>query len=392
MYGKGKGDELNYEMCMRLQAMDMSILAIGLCVGGAFAQEQTESGSRWVLVGDPGNRNPEEGELFWPFGPPRGAVSYEYRMAKHEVTLGEYLEFAIAYAPIYFENHPDDYIAEIAFSGAYLLIDRSQVALRGTNYDRAANMGWEYLARYVNWLHHGKVIEEWAFESGVYDISTFVPQDGEEWEPQPTHAQEARYWIPTQSEWTKAAYWDPNKISDGVGGYWRYPNGTDIALLPDLLPSDGGQRNAGEDRGIFPLSVGSYSNEPSPWGVLDFAGGESEWTEKLIPAIAQFHVRGFMGSEWRSTFYNVPFSEYEFDLDRLGTPFNSGVSSFFGARIATAPEISVDMNSDGRVNFFDISIFLRQFFDSDVRADFRRDGKFDLDDVRVFLGLIANSA
>ena len=365
----------------------LGVLAIGVCAGGTLAQDLIPSDDRWATIGDPGNRNPEGSEVLWPNATPRGSVSYEYRMAKRELTLGEYLEFAIAYAPIYFQNHPEDFIADIAFSGVYLLIDTGQVRLRGSNYDRAAHMGWEYLARYINWLHHGKVIEEWAFETGVYDLSTFIWDENEEWMPQPVHTIEARYWVPTQSEWNKAAYWDPNKFGSGDGGYWLYPNRTDTPLLPCLIPSEGGQRNAGEDRSVFPLSVASYVDQKSPWGLYDLAGGESEWTEKLIPGLPGFHIRGRMGTEWRDTFYNVPFSEWEWDLDRLGTPFSTGVTGVLGARVASTQWSAADINMDGRVDYFDISLFIAKFLAEDLRADFRLDGELNRSDVEVFLGL-----
>jgi len=50
----------------------------------------------------------------------------------------------------------------------------------------------------------------------------------------------------------------------------------------------------------------------------------------------------------------------------------------------------MDLNADGHVNYFDVSIFIHWFIDNDNRADFRLDGQFDIDDVRVFLGLMNN--
>ena len=388
MYRSSEHGLLNRKNGMSVQMMIAGILAIGLCAGAALAQGDPDFGIDFVTIGDPGNRNPEGDERLYPYGPPRGSIAYEYRVSKYEITTREHLEFAIAYAPIYFKNHPEEFIAAIQFSGTYLLIDRGQVALRGTNLNRATNIGWEYLARYVNWLHHGKVVEEWAFESGVYDLSTFVERDDEDWAPQPTRNDGSRYWIPSQGEWDKAAHWDPNKVSDGVGGYWLYPNKTDQPLLPNLLPSEGGQRNAGEDRSIFPLSVGSYPEQESPWGLLDIAGGESEWTEKLIPSSRGNHARGRMGSVWQDTFYNEPFSEYEHDLDRLGIGLGSGVFAFFGARVATGMFGAADLNRDGVVNYFDISMFISGVITGDPQADLRLDGIYDIDDIRVFLGLL----
>lgn len=345
-------------------------------------------GVDFVTIGDPGNRSPEGDELHYPFGPPQGSVEYEYRISKYELTIREHLEFANAYAPIYFQNNPDIFIAAFEFSGGYLLIDRNQIGPRGTNLDRATDIGWEYLARYVNWLHHGKVNEEWAFESGVFDLSTFVERDDEEWAPQEARSEGSRYWIPTRSEWEKAAYWDPNKEGDGVGGYWLYPNSTDQALLPNRLASEGGQRNSGDDASIFPLSVGSYPEQESPWGLLDMAGGESEWDAKFIPLPRGFHSRGRKGSDWRNTFYNVPFNQYDIDLDRRGNGLAVPAGSVLGARIATSVYMPADLNFDGEINYFDISIFISSLLAGNSRADFRLDGQFDIDDINVFIGLL----
>ena len=365
----------------------MAIGMTGMCASSVPAQVPVDD-SKWALIGDPGNRNNEGDEIHWPWAPPSGSVDYEYRISRLEVTIGEYLEFVIAYAPIYFQNNPDDFYADLEFSGLGIRVTRIEIEIRGTNPDRPTTMGWDYAARYANWIHNGKVLEEWAYETGVFDASTFAQQDGEDWEPQEFHSDQARYWIPTKNEWTKAAYWDPNKLGEGVGGYRLYPNGTDRALRPNLLPDEGGQRNAGEDSTIFPLSVGSFADQVSPWGVLDLAGGESEWTEFFHLNVT--YRRGLMGSEWRSVFYNEPPIEFVDDLDRLGTPSSSTVRVPRGLRLATGLFHPVDLNQDGRVNYFDISAFIRLFVAGDDRADFRLDGQFDFDDVRVFLGLMNN--
>jgi|GEM_PF-6951001 len=63
-----------------------------------------EYGVEFATIGDAGNRNttPEEGNpIFADVHVPHGAVDYEYRMARTEVTLGQYVEFVEAYYPLY---------------------------------------------------------------------------------------------------------------------------------------------------------------------------------------------------------------------------------------------------------------------------------------------------
>lgn len=370
---------------MEFQMIQRSVLGLGLCAGLAMAQEMVDEG-KWALIGDPGNRHATDEEMPWDISIQIGAVDYLYRISKLEVTNGEYLEFVEAYTPIYFKNHPELFRAHEEFSGWNLVVTRVHIGLIGTDLNRAANMGWEYAARYVNWLHHGKLSDEWAFETGVFDTSTFKQIDGIPWEPQPVHSPAARYWIPTEHEWTKAAYWDPNKNGEGVGGYWWYPNGTNLALPIDIMPEDGGVRNGGHLEFGFPLSVGSFPETLSPWGVQDLSGGEWEWAERHNPNPV-FHLRVFTGSVWFDTLYNEPYTPGIYDLDRLGYLGGTGVVDPHGLRLATTPTSPVDFNQDGYLNFFDISVYISMFIVGDERADLRLDGVFDIDDVRVFLGL-----
>ena len=262
----------------------------------------TSYGTEFATIGDPGNRDSLPGEGDPPptvFYQPVGGVDYRYRVARTEVTLGQYVEFVDAYAPRYFKNSGNA-IARSEFIGIGLTASPSGAAIRpGFSPDRAATMSWEYAARYVNWLHNGKVNEDWAFESGVYDTSTFTENADGSWNHQLTRDASANVWIPTRDEWTKAAYWDPDK-NGGEGGYWGYPNSSDEESVPGLLPSEGGERNAGDGDAGFPLDVGSFTDVQSPWGLFDLAGGESEWAEthtETSNGEDANHRRLVMGSE-----------------------------------------------------------------------------------------------
>jgi len=127
----------------------------------------TSYGTEFATIGDPGNRDSLPGEGDPPptvFYRPVGGVDYRYRIARTEVTLGQYVEFVDAYAPRYFENSGNA-VARSEFIGIGLTASPSGAAIRtGFSPDRAATMSWEYTARYVSWLHNGKVNEDWAFE------------------------------------------------------------------------------------------------------------------------------------------------------------------------------------------------------------------------------------
>lgn len=132
-------------------------------------------------------------------------------------------------------------------------------------------------ARYCNWLHNNKVIEQWAFDDGVYDTSTFGKDGNGNFTDDYTRRSDARYWIPTMDEWLKSVYYDQNRYSEGQGGWWRYPNSSETPPLAGF-PEDDGETNASLwvwfDGPFFP--VGMYPDQESPWGLWDTSGGLTE--------------------------------------------------------------------------------------------------------------------
>lgn len=120
---------------------------------------------------------------------------------------------------------------------------------------------------------------------------------------------------------------------------------------------------------------------------MDLAGGVYEWTGSMVHDSQ--HRRYRLGSaSWDNLYGDI------FSVDRLG--FGSGgtvySSSIGGIRLVAPPAAPADLNQDGRVNYFDVSLFIRRFIDGDDRVDFRKDGVLNLDDLRVFIGLTELSA
>src|SRR5690606_2002585 len=142
------------------------------CTGSpAFGQAPPDYGFEWVTVGAPGNRPTRPDETpHWGYRP-LGAVDYEFRIATKEVTVDQWFEFVKAYAP-YHEGTPGNprftgrWVRPTGVPGEYTIVPGTgQLATRAS---------FHYAARYVNWLHNGKGAEREAFESGVYDTSTFT--------------------------------------------------------------------------------------------------------------------------------------------------------------------------------------------------------------------------
>ncbi|MCC5824136.1 MAG: SUMF1/EgtB/PvdO family nonheme iron enzyme [Phycisphaerales bacterium] len=303
------------------------VLTLGILASPVLAGPDAD-GYTWATIDHAGNRSTNASET--PMRPDAnlGAVGYEYRMATTEVTVGQWFEFVQAYAPHYplnggiadpaFTSHSISY----SFAGLFIRPNRSP--------NRAADMSWEYAARYVNWLHNGKVNEQWAFETGVYDTATFTFNPDGTPNHQTTRAPGARYWIPSIDEWVKAAHYDPNRYGPGQEGYWLFPNGSNEPSIGGLLPGDGGQSNAGGDwgQGPFPLDVGSFPDVQSPFGLLDLTGGVAEWLE---PGSSLHGVAG--GTPFTYEDSGSPFSPDRIEFFFSGSLHLNG--SLIGLRLAS---------------------------------------------------------
>ena len=243
----------------------------------------TMYGHEFVTVGAPGNQGAQILDNNGIGDPIRvGAVNYAFRVSRHEVTRGQWLEFMDAqraFLPANFGANSS------AFTGG-------AAQWRGTGPDGLPvyevtrpdllNIptvpSWEFVARYMNWLHNGKKPLGQAtaadFETGAYTMANFGVN-----EPVTRNA-DARFFIMDMDEWTKAVYYDPNRYGEGEGGYWTHPNQSDTPLVPGAPGV--GETSAGWSwfgGGLAgPPPVGAYGVE-TPWGLLDASGGAREWLE-----------------------------------------------------------------------------------------------------------------
>ncbi len=144
---------------------------VAAAVFGAFVP-LTDAGAApiaidWVTVGNPGNANDTTGY---------GAVNYEYRIAKHLVTIQQYTDFlnAVAksdphslYNPSMATNLNIAGISRSGESGAYTygVIDNG-----GPSGNRPITLvTWYSAARFANWMHNGQ--GSGSTETGAYTMS-----------------------------------------------------------------------------------------------------------------------------------------------------------------------------------------------------------------------------
>ena len=240
----------------------------------------------------------------------RGSVAYNYHIGRMEVTTAQWVEFFNAA----FDRPADDRIPWLIppnFWGAVPTTPNTPGGLRWTvpagNENRpVGDISWRMAAVYTNWLHNNKQTNREAFLDGAYDVSTFGTPVGQAgFSDQFTHHPAARYWIPTWDEWLKAAHYDPNRFGPGEGGWWVYSTSSDEP--PVGAPPGIGDANFGWRASDFPgqspflVPLGAYPDVQSPWGLLDTAGGTSEWTEEIVETSTGFRTRVYEGSRWGSS-------------------------------------------------------------------------------------------
>ncbi len=255
--------------------------AIAMCMlsgSHALADPPPSYGLDFVTVGAPGNRATLPFEV--PMEPWRsvGAVGYEYRIMRTEVTTADWLPFVRAYAPYWGGSFHDP-----RFVGEYIGFDGTEFHAAPGTERWPTEMSWRVAAVYCNWLHNGRGSGPEAFASGAYDTSTFGTDPMGYPVEQAARSPGAKFWIPSWDEWAKAAFYDPDRYGPGIEGYWLWPNGGDEFMV-SALPELGGQTNAflGVPSAIWQMDVGSYPWSVSPWGLLDVSGGEREWSETYL--------------------------------------------------------------------------------------------------------------
>jgi sulfatase modifying factor 1 len=265
-----------------------------------------------VTIGNPGNANDSTGY---------GAVAYEYRIGKYEVTIGQYTAFlnAVAKADTYGLYH--DYmssihfIAGIARSGSagsytYTPIGPTSLGVRPPGASSPENrpityVSWWDAARFANWMHNGQPIGSQGAsttETGAYNLNGATSGAA------PGRSAGARFFIPTESEWYKAAYYSP-LLNTGSGGYYRFATQSNIAP-GNLIGGGANQANYSLDNSIpsvtqssvfytaqnYLTDVGAFINSGSYYGTFDQSGNVNEWIDFSLAAGSG---RGIRGGSWR---------------------------------------------------------------------------------------------
>jgi formylglycine-generating enzyme required for sulfatase activity len=239
------------EKRMRSQSFLAAVLVMTLA---NFAPADTIRGISmdFVAIGNAGNPADTRAQAN-PYG--CGAVGYNYRIGKYEVTNAQWNAFAaIAGAPT-------------GNAGAYNFSSRFTGAQQPTN-----DISWLEAIQFCNYLTSGNK------SKGVYLFSGNNANPGDFLGINRTAAQTTYgtvYFLPTEDEWYKAAYYKP----DG-SGYSTYANGTETA--PSTSDACYGQSWPGTG----PWNVGTGTQEQN--GTFDMMGNIFEWNETLTGSYRVF--------------------------------------------------------------------------------------------------------
>lgn len=286
------------------------------------------SGIDFIHIGDPGNAAWMGNGTVGDRAIGRGSVGYDYYIGRTEVNTAQWVEF---FNVAFDRPDPLPHLIPPTFWGATSAAPNTPGGRRWTvpagNENRlVGNISWRMAAMYCNWLTNDKSSDRAAFLSGAYDVSTFGYDNGV-FTDQLERSPGARYFIPTWDEWLKAAHYDPDKNGPGEGGWWIYSDSSDDPLVPG--PPGVGEANFGFSGGSD-IPLGAYPDVQSPWGLLDVAGGTTEWTEGVLTGTGGVRVRYQEGSYWSSS----PGISNRDSIYTPGSEFPNVSTGDFGFRIA----------------------------------------------------------
>jgi len=296
---------------------------IAAVVVSSFAASASAVDIDWVTVGNAGNAGDVQSEGTF------GAVSYEYRISKHEVTNAQYAEFLNAVDAA--GTNPNAVYNTSMGTNARGGIAFNSGAANGSKYSTRTNMAnkpvnqvsWYDAARFSNWLTNGQGNGD--TESGVYTLTgptsiSAITRD---------FANPNQVFIPTEDEWYKAAYHQPASQGGDSDDYWLYPTASNSGPTVATANSTGDISNPGTNVANYQsgadwnsqngnvTTVGSAGpDSESFYGTSDQGGNVWEWNETPIGS-----SRGLRGGSWdffegnlRSSFRNIGIPAFESDF------------------------------------------------------------------------------
>ncbi len=261
----------------------------------------------FVTIGDAGNLPDTTGDPN-----PAGAVAYEYRIGKYEIS----------------ESMIDHANALAAATGEPLGITHDG---RGPN-KPATRVSWFEAAQFVNWLNTSKGATPAYKFNDQGEFLLWEPTD-DGYDPNNLFRNtEAQYFLPSADEWYKAAFYDP--VTDQ---FFDFPNGSDTAPLSVASGTDANTAVFDQPFNDGPADI-LLAGGPSPYGTVAQAGNVWEWEETEVDLVNDDPqaIRGFRGSAWLGAGSGNPISLSSSFRHFIQSPGNSIGDT--GFRVASIPE------------------------------------------------------
>ncbi len=285
--------------------------AANLCRADTFGSGANSFEIEFVTIGDPGNPPDTTGDPN-----PAGAVPYEYRIGKYEIS-----EAMIDKAN--------------ALGGLSLTHDG-----RGPN-KPATSLSWFEAAKFVNWLNTSTgnapaykfiPVPDDSPPEEVFGLMGFqLWQLGDAgYDPaNPFRNTQARYFLPSADEWYKAAFYDPV-----AGHYWDYPTGSDDAPIPVAFGTAPGTTVWNQPFEQGPADA-YLAGGASPYGTVGQAGNVWEWEESESNLVNDTPAaqRGLRGGDWIPSLSALGMSS---TFRNRFLPENNPIN--VGFRVASVPE------------------------------------------------------
>jgi formylglycine-generating enzyme len=291
-----------------------------------------------VPIGNPGNAG-DAGNV--QTAGTIGAVPYNFRMGKTEVTNGQYSAFlnAVAKSDPHVLYETDMAIIRSGIPGNYSYAPGMNlppfIRPPAGGYDYANkpvdNINWYDAIRFTNWLNNGQGNSD--TETGAYTIlgGGSVPTNFNSIVRNPG----AKWFLPNEDEWYKAAYFD-----GAQNIYYKYPTGTNVTPNNNVPAADtGNSANFNHSSDAYPFQftdVGAYSLSKSPYGTLDQGGNAAEWIESpaaccITPGAGSRIYRGGM---WMDTDFYIS----ALPQSTLGGTFTNILIGFRVATVVPEPK------------------------------------------------------
>jgi formylglycine-generating enzyme required for sulfatase activity len=231
-----------------------------------FGSGPNQFSMEFVPIGNPGNAADSTGSPN-----PAGAVGYNYRMGKFEVS--------------------EDMITKFNASQSLQITQDT----RGVN-KPATSVSWNEAARFINWLNtsSGGFAAYKFTTSGVNDsIALWTPADTLDYDAaNPFRSLRTNYVLPSVDEWYKSAYYDPSSAT-----YFDFPTGSNTA--PTIVSGGTAANTAVYNGRPGPADINNAGGL-SPYGIMGLGGNVFEWEETEFDRVnnGPSSPRGSRGGNW----------------------------------------------------------------------------------------------